>query len=181
MVEEVLRELIVEGLSSRKIAKLLDTSQSTVNYFLKKYHLRTCSKPGPKGKHPRNLCGSCGKLVNRTSKSFCNSNCHAKYRYTTTIEEWQSGLLKPGINFKVPNPVRKYLLQKYANKCCLCGWAEVNPTTQKIPLELDHIDGNWKNNSEENLRIICPNCHSLTNNYRALNVGKGRTFRYDKS
>lgn len=36
----------------------------------------------------------------------------------------------------------------------------------EIPLELHHIDGDNTNNSLENLQILCPNCHALTDNYR---------------
>lgn len=34
------------------------------------------------------------------------------------------------------------------------------------PLDLHHIDGNNKNNKIDNLQVLCPNCHSLTNNFR---------------
>ncbi len=52
-----------------------------------------------------------------------------------------------------------------------------NPVTGKVPLEIDHIDGDSENNKEENLRLICPNCHSLTPSFRNLNKGKGRAWR----
>lgn len=70
--------------------------------------------------------------------------------------------------------IRKYLFKKYGNKCCKCEWSEVNPHTNRIPLEVNHIDGDHTNNIETNLELICPNCHSLTNSYRALNNGHGR-------
>ena len=44
-----------------------------------------------------------------------------------------------------------YLLKKYNNKCGRCGWGEKNVYTQSIPLEVEHIDGNYMNNKEENL------------------------------
>jgi hypothetical protein len=50
------------------------------------------------------------------------------------------------------------------SECSSCGrteWLGVS-----IPLELDHIDGDPTNNTLENLRILCPNCHALTPTYR---------------
>ena len=55
-----------------------------------------------------------------------------------------------------------------------CGWAERNLFTNKIPLSLHHIDGNYKNNKVENLELLCPNCHALTDNFGSRNIGNGR-------
>lgn len=53
-------------------------------------------------------------------------------------------------------------------KCELCGWAEVS-SDGRIPVELDHINGNHKDNRLHNLRILCPNCHSLQVTHRGKN------------
>ena len=53
----------------------------------------------------------------------------------------------------------------------------MNLFTKKIPLEVEHIDGNSQNNKEENLTLLCPSCHSLTKTYKGANKGKGRKHR----
>lgn len=52
--------------------------------------------------------------------------------------------------------------------CELCGWAKRAPDG-RLPLELDHINGDKNDNRLENLRVVCPNCHSLQPTHRALN------------
>lgn len=77
----------------------------------------------------------------------------------------------------MPNFIRNYLIEKYQG-CQLCGWNQVNPTTNRMPLEVHHIDGNCTNNKEENLQLLCPNCHSLTPNSGALNKGNSKRYKY---
>ncbi|GAA1526407.1 hypothetical protein GCM10009730_38750 [Streptomyces albidochromogenes] len=60
------------------------------------------------------------------------------------------------------------------DSCALCGTEPVW-RGHPLPLEVDHIDGNWRNNCLDNLRLLCPNCHSATDSYRGRS--KGRTVR----
>ena len=53
-------------------------------------------------------------------------------------------------------------------QCELCGWAEQS-VDGRIPLELDHVNGDHYDNRIENLRILCPNCHSLQPTHRGRN------------
>jgi len=95
--------------------------------------------------------------------------------YNNYIDRWKLGL-EDGMRGKtsIAYHIRRYLFEKYDNACSRCGWNEINPFTNRIPLTVEHIDGHYFNNAESNLTLLCPNCHSLTNTYGSLNKGKGR-------
>ena len=61
---------------------------------------------------------------------------------------------------------------QWPEKCSICGLTEwlVKPIT----LDLDHIDGDNRNNTIENLRFLCPNCHRQTNTFSGKNKNSGR-------
>ncbi len=105
------------------------------------------------------------------------------YQHRKWIKLWKAGLLKGdrGITTKnISKHLRGYLIEKFKNKCSECGWAKKHPITGIVPLDIEHVDGNSENNNEENLKLLCPNCHSLTQFYKNLNRGKGRKWRINK-
>ena len=127
-------------------------------------------RPTQLKKQKRICCDSC--------KSKCSSDSskqQAERQYKEYIIRWKEKL-ETGMrgDTAISAHIRKYLFIKYENKCCKCGWTAIHPKTNKVPLEVNHIDGNHKNNLEKNLELLCPNCHCLTSNYRSLNIGKGR-------
>ncbi len=95
---------------------------------------------------------------------------------------WNKGLSVKGV---VRIPLEKILVKKsffqsfklkkrlFAAKlkpmhCEECGWAKTTADGY-LPLELDHINGDRRDNRLENLRILCPNCHSLKPTHRGRN------------
>jgi hypothetical protein len=68
---------------------------------------------------------------------------------------------------------RLFLAALKTPRCELCGWAEESPDG-RIPVELDHINGDKDDNRLENLRILCPNCHALQPTHRGLNQRRRR-------
>lgn len=62
--------------------------------------------------------------------------------------------------------LREGLKLHRCESCGLSKWLET-----EIPLELHHRNGKATDNRLENLQLLCPNCHALTENYRARNIG----------
>jgi hypothetical protein len=68
------------------------------------------------------------------------------------------------------NKLKKFLLklgmmEHVCMNCKLSSWLDF-----PIPLELHHVNGNRFDNRIENIQLLCPNCHSFTDNYRGKNM-----------
>jgi|SRR5579862_7553006 len=115
-------------------------------------------------------CLHCNHFIPRVNSQYCSRECKTIAISKQILDEIQSGI-KPGFlpSGTINQVLRKYLFKKYNNKCSECNWSMINSFTNKIPLEVYHIDGDYKNNKEDNLQLLCPNCHSLTKNYRSRN------------
>lgn len=66
---------------------------------------------------------------------------------------------------------RRLIRERVLDMCCAsCGIRQW--LGKPAPLELDHVNGDRRDNRLENLRLLCPNCHALTPTYRGRNIGR---------
>ena len=133
---------------------------------------------GKNYKPKEKFCLCCGKKLTHSQRKFCTNYCTSEYYYLLFINRWKLNI-ENGISGKgsTSRHLKKYLLKKYYNSCQKCGWNIINKYLNSLPLELHHIDGDYTNNREENLELLCPNCHSLTSTYKASNKKSKRTHR----
>ncbi len=125
---------------------------------------------------------NCGAVCVRLKALYCCHKCHRDHEYKKYIARWKEGKEKGHRRCVALAPssyVRRYMFEKYGRQCGKCGWSEVNPSSGRIPLQINHIDGDAENCSEDNLELLCPNCHSLTPNFGSLNRGNSkRIYRH---
>jgi len=108
----------------------------------------------------------------QTANKYCNNKCQKEYERNNRIHLWLNENKDWSAN--IPAWVKYYLVKTRGNLCEVCSLESWN--NLPITLECDHIDGIHYNNRPENLRLICPNCHSQTKTYKNHNRGKGRTL-----
>ena len=142
-------------------------------------HVETRNMPMPK--KPRCMCLNCGKELQRHRQTYCSNQCQVEFQFISYIERWKVGL-ESGLahDTGVSRYVRRYMLERACCACEQCGWNKISESTGKCPLHIDHIDGNFRNCSECNLRVLCPNCHSLTPTYGACNSNGRHVVRETK-
>ena len=127
------------------------------------------------------LSATCNNQTKQNKAKYCCNQCQQNHKWqklSSIIESDQINELGFGLEYSA-SIAKRFLIEKNGAKCQKCSWSEINPSTNRIPIEIDHIDGDCNNNKLSNLRLLCPNCHSLTPTYKGANKGNGST-RYNK-
>lgn len=198
MRKEHLEELVKKGLSQREIGEKLNKSQTTIRYWLKKYNLSTkkiFTKTWDTDKFI-SLCDSETSLHSILIKlGLSTSGVNYKYAYelakilNITIPKYApENRKKHTINTvfklsteKISNLTIKNLMINELNIskiCAICG-QEPFWNGESLELQLDHINGINTDNRLENLRILCPNCHSQTETYCKIKSSRRIPSHYE--
>lgn len=120
-------------------------------------------------------CEGCGKeLTTKRQRRYCSPNCVQVHIATKKTEKWlATGIIEHNSkSYYMPPWVKRYLTELTSGACSVCGIDEW--MGQRIPLEVDHINGDPYDDRAENLRMICPNCHAQTPSFKGGNKGSGR-------
>jgi hypothetical protein len=126
------------------------------------------------------ICINCQlerKFDNRNKNKYCSIKCQQDFQYKERIAEWKITHDARSSTGSAPW-LKRYLFEKQDGKCSHCK--NTHWLGKLINLDLEHIDGNSDNDHEDNVELICPNCHSYTPTYKGANRGNGRHARRER-
>lgn len=105
-------------------------------------------------------CLWCYSLLRKSPvNKYCNTQCQNDYQYMNAFLDWYLC----GQNKVTNSMLRKHLETINGHICSRCRITEWN--SKPIVFDVEHKNGNSTNNSPENVCLLCPNCHSLTDSY----------------
>lgn len=118
------------------------------------------------------ICENCNIILSKKhQKRFCSNSCQQDKQHKDYIERWLDGKEKgnKGITLQISGHVKRWLHENRGTACETCGWDEKHPVDNATLTEIDHINGDASDCRPENLKILCPNHHSMSPFHRNRN------------
>lgn len=176
-MKEKIRELLQQGVTYSKITEITGRSKATISYHAKKIGLSTPRDTKSYDWREINSFYQECKSPTKTIKSYGMSNRTFDKALKRGDLTWVDPKIPLEELLKREKTSRQHLKSRLKDadlleqKCAICGITEW--LNKELSLHLDHINGKKNDNKLENLRLLCPNCHSQTPTYGGKNKGKG--------
>jgi hypothetical protein len=148
-----LRQAVITSTSTRQVLVKLKLREAGGNYDQIKKYIKECSLDTShfKGRAWNKGLRGIGKPLIQLKNILVKNSSFQSYKLKKRLFE-------------------EGLKQKFCEECGWCSRTEDG----YLPLELDHINGDRHDNRLNNLRILCPNCHSLKPTHRGRNQRKSK-------
>ena len=115
--------------------------------------------------------GSTGKRLEKVLNDYGIDYSHFKgYAWNKNEENYTDATTDFGTHYW--HSIKTQVLKERPYKCECCGISTWND--KPLTLQVHHIDGNRKHNTRDNLQILCPNCHSQTENWCSKNYSRAK-------
>lgn len=139
-----------------------------------KFCSRSCSAIFNNKKYPKRSpqlkpCNLCGQPCTNNRNKYCSKKCVIQHQRMLKDQIIHDHGFGDGHYHN--RTIRQYLIRNNGNYCMICGLNADDWNGKSITLIVDHIDGKSDNNHLDNLRIVCPNCDSQLDTYKAKNKG----------
>lgn len=177
--EEIGRKYGCSGVNIKKAASRLGIKLPKKRKINEKEHFNRGVRKGKFG-----ICEFCGKeflIYESHGGKYCSHECWANAKKERTISEWKSGV-SDGCDrrYRLTPTIKEYVIKERGEKCEVCGFSGKNPYTNRTILQVHHRDGNASNTKEDNLQVLCPNCHAMTENFGSRNKTSVRNYRKEE-
>ena len=149
--EQNLKDAVAKSRSYRNTLKLLGLKPAGGNYSQLKSYISE---------------------YNLNTDHFTGQGWNVGLKFVPKKPKPLSEILRKNVKFQSYKLKKRLFREGYKQERCeICGWVEISEDG-RIPLEINHKNGESTDNRIENIEILCPNCHSLKPFYRGSKLKK---------